>query len=130
MRLLRSVLLLVSAGSLAFGCSSSTPTPDADSGFADLGVTDVGSMADRGTITDRGAPDTGSGSTCGGTLGACNVVTNANCAPGEGCYAGRSADGGVGATCAPAGSRGWGEACTTANGCREGFACLGTQAPA
>jgi hypothetical protein len=117
MPILRSASAL--AALLALGCSSSTPDP------GDGGLTDRGT-SDRGSVADRGAPDSGSPPGCGASLGPCNVVTNANCAVGEGCYAGRSPDGGVGATCAPSGGRGWGEACTTANGCREGFACLGT----
>lgn len=126
MRMLRSVRLFVVAGALSLGCSSSSPEPQLDAGPTDLGSTDTGTVTDHGTVTDQGSPDTGSAATCGGTLGACNVVTNANCAVGQGCYAGRNADGGVGASCAPAGSHGWGEACSSANGCREGFACLGT----
>lgn len=131
MQILRSVPWLVAASALWLGCSSDSPgagvDADVDAGSTDLGaVTDHGTGTDRGAATDRGAPDTGGSPGCGGTLGTCNVVTNASCAPGEGCYAGRSADGGVAAACAEAGRRGWGEACTSANGCREGFACLGT----
>lgn len=126
MRMYRSVRFFVVAGALSLGCSSSSPEPMVDAGSTDLGSTDTGTVTDRGTVTDQGSPDTSSAANCGGTLGACNVVTNANCAAGEGCYAGRNADGGVGASCASAGSRGWGEACSSSNGCREGFACLGT----
>jgi hypothetical protein len=119
--------LLSAAALVSIGCSSSTVEPAADAAAAvDLGVADAGARTDQGVAPDRGAPDVGAPAACGGTLGACNVVFNTGCAVGAGCYAGRSADGGVGASCAPAGSRGWGEACTTANGCREGFACLGT----
>ena len=128
MAILRTVSLLVAASTLSLACSSSTPDPggDAGPGELDVAITDRGTVTDRGTIADRGAPDSGGGATCGGTLGPCNVVTSTGCMSGEGCYAVRSADGGVGASCAPVGRRGWGEPCTTANGCREGFACLGT----
>lgn len=123
MRIPSLACLLVSSGLLSLGCSSATTNPD-DGGNGDGAAVDAAS--DRGAVTDRVAPDSGFTANCGSTLGPCNVVTNAGCTAGDGCYAGRIADGGVGATCAPAGSHGWGESCTTANGCREGFACLGT----
>ena len=123
--------VMVCAGVLAAGCGSSGGG-DIDAGYVDLGVvdlgvTDAGSPTDRGpTITDRGPADGGPTSTCGATLGACNIVTNTGCTAGNGCYAARGADGGVAATCATAGPHGWGDTCSSANDCREGFACLGT----
>ncbi len=125
MNLLRwSLASCLAVSALSSGCSSDSPT--ATDGGVDVGTTDRGAVTDRGTATDRGTSDGGSTATCGGTLGSCNLLTSAPCGVGTGCYAGRSPDGTLGASCAEAGRRGWGEACTTANGCREGFACLGT----
>ncbi len=124
MNLLRwSLASCLAASALSSGCSSDGPT--ATDGGVDV-ATDRGAVTDLGSTTDRSAGDTGSAMTCGATLGPCNLVTNAPCAAGTGCYAGVAPDGTLGASCAESGRRGWGEACTTANGCREGFACLGT----
>lgn len=104
---------------LAFaGCSGGT-TVGSDAGVDAPAVVDLGG-------TDRGVSESGVPLRCGASVGACNLVTSEGCPSGSGCYAGRTADGGVGATCAAAGGGGWGASCDAANGCRVGFACLGT----
>jgi hypothetical protein len=121
---------IVFAGALLAACSSTnTPPPSedagpTDTGVADLGVTDV-PVTDRGMVTpDTGTPDAG-GSRCG-QFPMCNVVTNAGCGAGQGCYAVGGGDAGLSAQCAMSGRAGWDEPCMTADGCREGFACLGS----
>lgn len=120
MNLLRwSLASCLAAGALSSGCSSDGP-PAADGGV-DVAADRPANTTDGGTAADARAT-----TSCGASLGECNVVTGAPCAAGTGCYPGLAPDGSLSASCAEAGRRGWGEPCATANGCREGFACLGT----
>jgi hypothetical protein len=148
---LLTMLVVSSLAVGGVGCSAgggTTEPDDAGTTPVDTGRRDTGVLVDRG-VTDTGVtqPDVGPGpfdvgpvptdggtgptdsgttATCG-MLGVCNIVANTGCAVGEGCYGARMAPGDpVTGVCAMAGRRGWGERCTAANDCREGFACLGT----
>lgn len=115
------VLVLVACS----GTTSPTPSPDAsapDASSPDAAQPDVARPdAATGDVPRDGA------ATCGMFGRACNLLTNAGCAPGQGCY---FDFGGVPAqnVCRAAGSRGWGETCNGLYECREGFACLGNPA--
>ena len=102
----------------------SDTVPQADSGPRDSGTgTDAGDPVemDGGRDVDMGNTMT---SMC--PAGACDLVTNAGCAAGEGCYyAAAEAGADPAPLCAPAGTLTTGAPCTDANSCQEGFICVG-----
>jgi len=94
----------------------------------DLGPgTDSGPGTDLGPGVDMGGGgmDMGPGmSMC--PAGVCDLVTNAGCMAGEGCYFAASMAGEAPAPlCAPAGTLADGASCDSANACQEGFICVG-----
>lgn len=100
-----------------------------DSGTGDGGGSDVGAPMDAGGVEDAGAADVPA--TDAGPRGAlcpmtemCNPVLQTGCAAMEGCYVAGNADSAM-TVCAPAGSIAMGAACTTADGCVSGTACIG-----
>jgi hypothetical protein len=67
-----------------------------------------------------------SSTTCGSGYGPCNPVTNAGCPTGQACFVASDGDGGVTTVCSMPGTAGWGQHCASADGCMQGFACLGS----
>ncbi len=103
-------------------CSSgSTVSPDGG------GIDGGGPVGDAGTAVDAGGDARRDGSLGCGNYGVCNLVTNVGCDPAMGCYASVRGTT-LTSACSVAGRRGWGEACAGTNGCREGFACIGSPA--
>lgn len=95
---------------------------------------DMGPGRDLGPGVDMFTPDRDLGPPVdmGGTTmtmcpaGACDLVTNAGCPAGDGCYFAAMAAGEPPTPlCAPAGTLGDGAACDSANACQEGFICVG-----
>lgn len=117
------------ACSLVIACGDDDRPTDDDT---DTTTRDLGPGADLGPGVDLGpAPDLGPGVDMGpGTsmcpAGVCDLVTNAGCAAGEGCYFAAAMAGEAPAPlCAPAGTLADGAACDSANACQEGFICVG-----
>jgi len=104
------------------------PSDDPTTIPSDLGPRpDTGPGPDLGPPVDMGpsGPDMGPGmSMC--PEGVCDLVTNAGCEAGQGCYFAAEMEGDPPAPlCAPAGTLADGASCGNANDCQEGFICVG-----
>lgn len=123
-------ITLILACSLVIACGDDDTRTDDDTDTTT--PRDMGPGADLGPGVDLGpAPDLGPGVDMGPATsmcptGACDLVTNAGCTGGEGCYFAAAMAGEAPAPlCAPAGTLGDGASCAAANDCQEGFICLG-----
>jgi hypothetical protein len=122
-----SIALMFTASLGLAGC----PQPGApDTGFTDASDT----VQDTHNVMDvqHDAPptdvpmDTSSATCSTAMLDNCNPVSNAGCMTGQACYFGGNGDGGVTSGCNTPGTITTGHACSTAEGCLPGLACLGT----
>lgn len=113
----------------ALGCSSEQSPAPTDAAVTDTPTIDAPATdapaVDAPTDTRLGdATASDGGASCGNAFGTrCNLVTNAGCSGGDGCYIVMGPTGLV-AQCRPAGRAGWDEPCVSNGDCREGFVCM------
>jgi hypothetical protein len=105
-------------------CSTPSPTPLMDA-QTETSVTEV-SIVDTSPRPDTSTPDASVNASCGTpySMTQCNVITNAGCAAGLGCYLGQDGLGRNAQLCRAAGGAGMGDSCTVSAECREGFLCI------
>jgi hypothetical protein len=124
-----SMVFALTAGLALSACSGGGDTDvvgtDASDRGTDMGITgDVVNphdAGDTGVVTDTGM----TGTCAAAMLGTCNAISNAGCMSGTGCYLANDGSGGVTGMCVSVGTVAVGEACSSANDCIQGLACLG-----
>jgi len=120
-------------GLLAFGCGDDDSRPAGDAGpipGVDAGpivAVDSGPIVavDAGPVTGVDAGG-GGGNSC--PSGACDLLTNAGCEAGQGCYFVTTAEGTPPSPmCLPAGTGAEGATCENSTMCQEGFICVDSE---
>lgn len=123
----RPSILLVAFTSVGLMNCSQPVEMDSGTDVTDAGVHDTGTNMDvqHADVPPTDTGTDGGSATCGTGLGPCNPVTQTGCGTGMACIFGGDGDGGVTSICTSPGAGAPGATCNSADGCLQGFACLG-----